>query len=202
MTWPYELGVEGPGVSGLQEDLEYHGYRIPIDGRFGPTTDEAIRLFQRHEGLDVDGVVGPLTCLSLCQKRIHDLVDSRSLPRTWMLRGIVVQESSYDYGAVGFVHPADKGLVQINLDAPPTGSVSEEEAFRPSFALSYCVDYLALMYETFRGPSYRCDAGVARRAAVAAWHAPAWGQQWATDKVSPNDASTVYVSLVIAKGRP
>jgi peptidoglycan hydrolase-like protein with peptidoglycan-binding domain len=33
----------------------------PIDGIFGPRTDEATRTFQTGHGLDVDGIIGPHT---------------------------------------------------------------------------------------------------------------------------------------------
>lgn len=37
----------------------------PIDGRFGPLTEDAVRRFQSHEGLLVDGIVGKATRAAL-----------------------------------------------------------------------------------------------------------------------------------------
>jgi peptidoglycan hydrolase-like protein with peptidoglycan-binding domain len=40
---------------------------VPVDGRFGPGTEAAVRAFQRkhHAGLVPDGIVGPLTWAAL-----------------------------------------------------------------------------------------------------------------------------------------
>lgn len=49
-------------IYGLQEALDQLGFDPgPIDGIAGPKTHAAIREFQAHEGLKVDGIYGPLT---------------------------------------------------------------------------------------------------------------------------------------------
>lgn len=56
------IGDRGPEVVGLQEALLAMSFAIgSADGIFGPLTDEAVRGFQLVVGLDVDGIVGPLT---------------------------------------------------------------------------------------------------------------------------------------------
>lgn len=40
-------------------------YQGPIDGKSGPKTQEAIKTFQKSEGLTADGLVGSKTALSL-----------------------------------------------------------------------------------------------------------------------------------------
>lgn len=55
-------GSRGPEVRELQERLTSAGVDPgPIDGDFGPTTENAVRAFQQARGLEVDGVVGPQT---------------------------------------------------------------------------------------------------------------------------------------------
>jgi peptidoglycan hydrolase-like protein with peptidoglycan-binding domain len=58
-------GASGPSVSRLQHLLRSKGYRIEVDGLFGPKTAAAVRAYQHREGLQVDGVVGPQTWGSL-----------------------------------------------------------------------------------------------------------------------------------------
>lgn len=40
-------------------------YPAPIDGKFGPTTDTAVKLYQKQAGLVVDGIAGNITNSSL-----------------------------------------------------------------------------------------------------------------------------------------
>jgi len=55
-------GSRGPAVSNLQSRLKELGFDPgPIDGIFGPRTEAAVRAFQRNQGIEVDGIVGPQT---------------------------------------------------------------------------------------------------------------------------------------------
>jgi peptidoglycan hydrolase-like protein with peptidoglycan-binding domain len=50
-------GDRGPEVRTLQEKLTTAGYLLsPIDDKFGPNTDTALRKFQTENKLKVDGV--------------------------------------------------------------------------------------------------------------------------------------------------
>lgn len=51
-----------PQIAGLQVALRAHGlYKGPIDGIQGAGTRKAVRTFQRHSGLEADGLAGPAT---------------------------------------------------------------------------------------------------------------------------------------------
>lgn len=52
-------------VRTLQSDLARWGYNIKPDGQFGPSTEGAVKSFQRKKGLRDDGVVGAATWQAL-----------------------------------------------------------------------------------------------------------------------------------------
>ena len=55
-------GSKGQAVKDLQEALNALGYEIlDVDGEFGPQTEEMVKAFQAAVGIDVDGIVGPIT---------------------------------------------------------------------------------------------------------------------------------------------
>jgi len=55
----------GPAVRTLQHRLRERGWRLTVDGEFGPETLRVVRGFQRDKGLAVDGEVGPVTWSAL-----------------------------------------------------------------------------------------------------------------------------------------
>ena len=60
------VGSRGDEVKTLQTKLKRWGYYSgSIDGVFGAGTKEAVQYFQRSNGLDADGVVGPATAKAL-----------------------------------------------------------------------------------------------------------------------------------------
>ena len=57
-------GAKGEQVKALQRLLYAMGYDLGtalIDGDFGSKTDAAVRAYQKHKGLEADGIVGPAT---------------------------------------------------------------------------------------------------------------------------------------------
>ena len=65
---PISIGagdIKGDDVRAIQLALSQAGYRIGIDGQFGPRTSQVIQQFQEQHGLKADGVVGPLTAALL-----------------------------------------------------------------------------------------------------------------------------------------
>mgnify|MGYP001288664456 FL=1 len=60
-------GARGPSVRLLQEKLQELGYGVSVDGIFGRQTEMAVKAFQTHRQLTVDGAVGPQTAAALEQ---------------------------------------------------------------------------------------------------------------------------------------
>lgn len=68
-----QLQLQRPPLMGLdvlqvQRALHHAGHRIPVDGHYGPETDIAVTRFQRKQGLEPDGIVGPQTWTALKKK--------------------------------------------------------------------------------------------------------------------------------------
>ena len=61
-------GWNGEEVKRVQQALISKGYSCGssgVDGSFGPDTDSAVRKFQADRGMEVDGIVGPITQTAL-----------------------------------------------------------------------------------------------------------------------------------------
>ncbi len=59
-------GSRGSEVTKIQEKLKRWGYYDgAVDGVYGPKTYEAVKYFQRRNGLTVDGVAGPKTLAAM-----------------------------------------------------------------------------------------------------------------------------------------
>jgi YD repeat-containing protein len=54
--------MSGDDVTALQQALVDQGYDVgEVDGIYGPMTEAAVRVFQEAEGLEPDGIAGPIT---------------------------------------------------------------------------------------------------------------------------------------------
>lgn len=77
-----KLGSRGSSVQELQKALATRGWAVEVDGRFGAETLEAVREFQKAEGLPVDGLVGARTWSALRDTAAYspkpELEDTRS----------------------------------------------------------------------------------------------------------------------------
>ena len=61
-------GASGNEVKQMQQALKNQGYFTGVvDGYFGDATENAVKAFQRYNGLQVDGVAGPATLRTLLQ---------------------------------------------------------------------------------------------------------------------------------------
>ena len=67
----YKKGSKGSELKRIQKRLKTKGfYNSAIDGDFGNKTLEAVKKFQKAEGLDVDGILGKTTWNALFRKEV------------------------------------------------------------------------------------------------------------------------------------
>ena len=69
VSLPYlRIGSGGPHVRAIQEHLQRRKLLSDgVDGIFGQQTEQAVRAFQRGQGIDADGIVGPDTWGALAE---------------------------------------------------------------------------------------------------------------------------------------
>jgi len=74
------VGSRGHKVHDLQMDLNWLGYPLIEDGKFGPKTEAAVKQFQTDQKLVSDGICGEHTFAALVhadtrkiQKRLNEL---------------------------------------------------------------------------------------------------------------------------------
>lgn len=133
----------GYAVLGIKNELAFNGFHGAMNLTnqvLGDQADKEIRAFQKDQRLEVDGVVGPSTALSLFRKRALQLESADNIPNHLLSR-LKTLESGNDPGAIGVVDPRDRGLLQINSGAHP--DVSDAEAFNPAFSLQFAATRLS-----------------------------------------------------------
>ncbi len=74
----------------LQQYLKVIGYyKGKLDGEFGPITEAAVKAFQEFNGLEVDGIAGPITKKQILAPR-NDLVEDAESGNSVKLKGNIV----------------------------------------------------------------------------------------------------------------
>ena len=174
-------------VKSIQTELNHNGATplLDVDGVFGPLTEAAVVHYQKVKTLQADGIVGPETARSLCQLRCKGISTQLGLPLSGVLAGVIRVESSYDFGATGWVDPRDRGLAQINSGAHPT--VTDAQAFDSSFSIMWAGKYLQSTFAHFSDPE----------CAIAAYNLGYSGASlWCANKAS-NPQVEAYVENVL-----
>jgi N-acetylmuramoyl-L-alanine amidase len=114
----YHLGDEGPEVGDIQERLTGVGLTIDpeeLGGRFGPSTDEAVRSFQSRRSLRIDGLVGPDTWGQLVEAG-YRLGDRTLYLHSPFFRGDDVRALQRKLNALGFDAGREDGMFGVNTD--------------------------------------------------------------------------------------
>ena len=58
---PEDIGVLRKGMKSVGVAMMQEALGIASDGNFGPGTEQALKLWQRYNGLVADGIAGPAT---------------------------------------------------------------------------------------------------------------------------------------------
>lgn len=137
-------GDRGADVTSLQTQLLELGYLTPegVDGIFGPKTEDAVKAFQRAQGLEIDGIVGPNTRGTLQQElgapERSPAVAPEPQPRPERQPGIATAiETDGEFAAV-----SRSELVSLRTQGEGTslGALTQEQAYdtaRAVFGDSY-----------------------------------------------------------------
>lgn len=155
-----------------------------VDGWFGPLTWADVVSAQKHGGVEADGIVGPASMKAFLTPLIGDQAATNGVPMS-ILGGLLVNESGLDPAAIG-VNGLDHGLAQINLAAHPTTSL--EEALDPYYAVTFAVQDLAHVHQTWLGRTAADPWDVA----IANHNSPALARQWAVTGTAPVVAGRVF----------
>jgi N-acetylmuramoyl-L-alanine amidase len=105
-------GDRGEAVRDVQRRLLALGHRIAADelaGRFGPSTDDAVRAFQRGRALPADGMIGPDTWGRLVEAG-YRLGDRTLYVRSPLFRGDDVLELQRRLNQLGFDAGREDGI--------------------------------------------------------------------------------------------
>jgi zinc D-Ala-D-Ala carboxypeptidase len=71
--------IDLDGLAGVQDALAKLGYNPgKVDGKDGPNTQQALRAFQAHLTIKIDGIVGPQTRQGLTDELAAKAKDSAS----------------------------------------------------------------------------------------------------------------------------
>lgn len=85
-------GSKGAGVRELQKLLVRAGYSLDVDADYGPSTEKAVRNYQKNNGLEIDGVAGPATMKSLQRLKVspdEQLGVQKTLDNSTVKNGLV-----------------------------------------------------------------------------------------------------------------
>ncbi len=85
------VGDQGTEVAEIQGQLLVLGYDVMADGNYGPATADAVKDFQKAQGINPDGLIGPATYTALLGKEMPDIARSSN----YLSRSIVSQSMQY-----------------------------------------------------------------------------------------------------------
>lgn len=139
-----QRGDDGWPVFALQDSLVAANATLALDGDFGARTEKATMDFQLRQGLEDDGVAGPVTQAKLVV--LAAAVVEKGLTRmpSGLLRGMALSESGLSLACVNWSVPkgVDCGPVQYRVYGPPYTQAKLKEAFSTRSLKDAAQDFL------------------------------------------------------------
>ena len=74
----FRVGDQGEEIAEIQGQLVLLGYDVMADGTFGVATSEAVKAFQKAQGIKADGLIGPATYSALLGKDMPEITHGAS----------------------------------------------------------------------------------------------------------------------------
>lgn len=179
------------GVKSIEARLFDLGYDLVIDGTYGPLVRAAVKDFQFNNDITVSGEVGYTTGPELWKPVITEVGQTAKFSPMYIF-GLMKQESGGDPGAVGALHPPDRGLWQFNMDSHPDVTPALAHDFRWATTAVYARFGAAWKKYSGKGYDLRLDCSIAQH------NAPSWADQWFDIGTAPNDQIQTYVDKVKA----
>lgn len=131
-------GNKGTDIAALQLNLE----GLVIDGDFGVLTEGAVRAFQKHAEINVDGIAGPATQRNVVIKGSQGAATAHRLP-PGLLLSIAYSESGCILAAYS-EHPSDSGFdLGAYQDSIGPGQGSQTR-YRNAFSVTYMAENTGL----------------------------------------------------------
>ena len=93
----YRVGDQGAEIAEIQGKLAILGYDVIADGAFGPAMVDAIKEFQKSQGMKADGMIGPATYSALLGREMPEI----SRGTNYISRRII--SNAMDYIGVPYV---------------------------------------------------------------------------------------------------
>ncbi len=123
----HKLGADNEQVRRTQENLGWLGYvgadgkPLTEDGKLGKNTEAAVRQFQRDNGLDSDGVIGPKTASAMQQARERPLLSDERHPQNPMFNQAVKGMEGLPAGTFKDRHALEAAAAALTHDAKAAG---------------------------------------------------------------------------------
>ena len=111
-----QYGSSGGDVKKLQEALNKNGYKLDVDGQFGPKTQSAVKDYQKKNGLAVDGIVGKNTWSKLTA--VNTKTQSGSKKTAVSQKKVKTETKRPEYGKSAALKNAENKLNNWEKNSP------------------------------------------------------------------------------------